>query len=799
MKKFILIITAFFLCFSLFAASSNKALDEWNKLSEDEKWLCLLTEPFLYAKGVSMISVNPEPENAGEKSRNILERDWKLHSKKDIIAIVERYKNGQWGDEPVFQDVKKLYNKYPGVSIDEIATIECLNFHQCAAFCFYADNHDKMGSHGLLALDIVRMLAVIRWGVAANWLTEAEAVEIAKPLMTKLLNAYDSWEDFAIHFGLGWYYYAYYWGYFINYYINDIDLIVKSYANSAISDNHVISHNIKFPAKNQNKNYKLTYKDAVYTPSEQAQRWYMINRNVSVSPYDEMYLSLEERGLFREIVTKEKTIPAINLYRVLGKTYYHENGHKMLQMLKEWNSLSEYGRWFCILSEPAMEEIKINNIMSLNPGFNIADAENYLKTNMNATSKEDLLEKIANPENHSFLTTYDKLKAVLNQNPKPTVEQIAIKNFSSGRTITKLYFVSEMQNILGKYGLIAYDYCSVLFLLRVGISAGWFTEEEALDAATPYIDKLLNAYDSWEDYATHFVLGRLFCKICAAADADDCKSCLSNVLGFVQKYDITIPKDQKDKILTFHNMKFPGKKCDRNNILSYGDAVYSPSENAETWMLIEKYMSGYYDKLFPAKHTIMQKFLKKNKKIPVAAYYLNLYQTEKAVDEMVSYLSEQNSNNNASSEKKSKAINQYKDLLNKNVKIWDEVNVMFSKADPKTFDVNLSCYYRFYITYAMAAYDAQDLVKMNYAVSFLNEENLRENKDAQPVYCIHYSYKAREYASSGDYENAIKAAEKALSYFDDMVLSSNPQIINFEEYGEILKKMIEEYNYYLKN
>ena len=110
MKKFVLIITAFFLCFSLFAASSNKALDEWNKLSEDEKWLCLLTEPFLYAKGVSMISVNPEPENAGEKSRNILERDWKLHSKKDIIAIVERYKNGQWGDEPVFQDVKKLYN-----------------------------------------------------------------------------------------------------------------------------------------------------------------------------------------------------------------------------------------------------------------------------------------------------------------------------------------------------------------------------------------------------------------------------------------------------------------------------------------------------------------------------------------------------------------------------------------------------------------------------------------------------------------------------------------------------------------
>ena len=46
MKKTLLLFTLFFLCFSLFAASYNKMLKEWNSLSEDEKWLCLLTEPF---------------------------------------------------------------------------------------------------------------------------------------------------------------------------------------------------------------------------------------------------------------------------------------------------------------------------------------------------------------------------------------------------------------------------------------------------------------------------------------------------------------------------------------------------------------------------------------------------------------------------------------------------------------------------------------------------------------------------------------------------------------------------------
>ena len=176
MKKFILIIVVFFLCLSLFAASSSKILKEWNKLSEDEKWLCLLTEPFLGAKNMSLTTVNPEPKNKGKKSRDFLENGWNLHCKQDVLNLVDRYKKGTWGENRNLIKAELLYGKYPDSSIEEIAIIECLDVRQIIDLYFYAETKDVIGFYGLYALDAVRILAVLRWSVAAGWLTEKEAV-----------------------------------------------------------------------------------------------------------------------------------------------------------------------------------------------------------------------------------------------------------------------------------------------------------------------------------------------------------------------------------------------------------------------------------------------------------------------------------------------------------------------------------------------------------------------------------------------------------------------------------------------
>ena len=275
MKKFVVIFMLIFLCFSLFAVSSNKALDEWNKLSEDEKWLCLLTEPFLGTKNMSLATVNPEPKNKGKKSRDFLENGWKLYSKQDVLNLVYKHKMGAWGENPGFMEAKAFYEKYPNSSLDEIATIECLGVGKILRLYYYAENKDKIGVHGLLALDSVRILSVLRWSVAAGWFTEEEAVETAKPLMTQLLNAYDSWEDFAVHFALGWYCYDMYYCYDLSEYQKGLVAERKKYDGLSAS-RKTISHDIKFPAENLNGSRILTYDDMFYAPSEDAEMWCLI-------------------------------------------------------------------------------------------------------------------------------------------------------------------------------------------------------------------------------------------------------------------------------------------------------------------------------------------------------------------------------------------------------------------------------------------------------------------------------------------------------------------------------------------
>ncbi|MBO4728240.1 MAG: DUF1266 domain-containing protein [Spirochaetaceae bacterium] len=258
--------------------NAAKMLKDWRN-EDDGKWLCLLTEPFLGARNMSSETVNPEPKNKGRNSRKYLEDDWKLYSKRDILNLVERYQNGKWGEKQSFIEAKALYEKYPDCPLDEIATIECLGVGKIIDLYYYAETKDKIGEHGLLALDAVRILSVIRWGVAAGWLTEAEAIAAAKPLMTQLLDAYDSWEDFACHFALNWYYYIMRFDYDLPAYQKGLAAERKKYdvpAKSGKKSKTNNSHDIKFPGQNRNDSPILTYDTMFYTPSEDAQMWSLI-------------------------------------------------------------------------------------------------------------------------------------------------------------------------------------------------------------------------------------------------------------------------------------------------------------------------------------------------------------------------------------------------------------------------------------------------------------------------------------------------------------------------------------------
>ena len=316
----------------MFAASYNKMLNEWNALLEDEKWLCLLTEPFLGTFNMSTTTVNPEPKNKGRNSRRYLENDWKLYTKQDILDLVQKYKNGEWGSRHLFIEAKAMYEKYPDRPLDEIATKECLGVGKIIDLYYYAETKDKIGEHGLLALDAVRILGVIRWGVAVGWLTEAEAVAAAKPLMTQLLDAYDSWEDFACHCALSWYYYIMRFDYDLPAYQKGLeaerkkyDVSVKSGKKSKTNN----SHDIKFPARNRHDNPILTYDDMFYNPSEDAQMWCVIwkwDSGDSLSP--------SEKELFKAARKSKADIPGMAYLNIISCVNNNEDISQIADYIK---------------------------------------------------------------------------------------------------------------------------------------------------------------------------------------------------------------------------------------------------------------------------------------------------------------------------------------------------------------------------------------------------------------------------------------------------------------------------------
>ncbi|MCQ2579081.1 MAG: DUF1266 domain-containing protein [Treponemataceae bacterium] len=1036
--KRIAVVVFICLCFSLFADSSSKMLEEWNRLSEDEQWLCLLTEPFLSPKKMSLTTVNPEPKNNGKNSKNYLESSWKLYSREDVLNLVEKYENGKWGFSNEYIIAKNFYEKYPDSSIDEIATIECLDIYQIMYLWFYAENKEKMGEHHFLALDAMRILSVIRWCVAVGWFSETEAVETAKPIMEQILDAYDSWEDYTSHFALGWSFYDLLWICDLKKYQKDFSAEIKKYNGSRKQN---ISHDIKFPAKNRKNSRILTYADAIYNPCEEASKWYLmrkynyfgikslsyteketykavrkeksnvpiialwdlvasenydhldeyikifekvksktnvyhrfytwcgfsliddnrpdqllsimtnfekeksyyylnafykiyqlstiVNENVSMDNIEYILTNTENyakeaiesfetakkvfpvNGNLKEIVSGLDMIMKFYLFEIYTEcTYmYYETrdlekavsyigeADKYLELLKEcnsefasiddvktaedklnevksfittrygsitnsnirndesnfsilsepftnsldnktlkqlsedsnkyqllteplkglsnnsfneqniisknntakieeWNSLSEDEKWFCLLSEPLMERASLS-ITTVNPEKNIYDyAKNksltLLQENWGLFSKEDVIAilKTYQLKEDELDVIFNEVKTKLKQTSKTAIEKLAIKECLDSSSIARLYFASEIQNILGEHGLLAWNNGQMLAILRWSIAAGWLTEKEALNLAKPLINEIINAYTSWEDYAVHYAFGSTFF---AFIEEEDCENYFNTTMDCIKKYDITISEKEKTNVFTYHNTKFPGKNRKNNRILTYKDAVYKPQKEAEIWKQISIAEDNDYE--ISIESSDIDFFLKRNKKIPAAAYFMATIQTIKESNELIKIV-DTYKGKDITEDDKNEVLNLYLKSLNKMKTYYNEANLSFIKTETQN-----ELYFKFYITYAFICYYAGDMQTMDFAMSKLDENKCGHISDYHNINCIYYTYKANKSASHRDYKSAIELAKKALHHLEKGSNLPGWNLItkeNLQGYQETLNKLIENYEYYLK-
>lgn len=479
------------------------------------------------------------------------------------------------------------------------------------------------------------------------------------------------------------------------------------------------------------------------------------------------------------------------------------------KMIEEWQMLSEDEKWFCLLSEPLMEQNSLS-ITTVNPERYVpigskSISQLILEDSWELFSKEDVLIKVEeyklkNREDGGAgqNTKYNILKNQLKQlsskstkNPITLIDQLAIKECMDFRTIIRLCFVTEMQDILGEYGLLAWDYGRILSVLRWSIAAGWLSETEALNLAKPFIDEILNSYDSWEDYAVHYALGRAYF---ASSDSKDYKEYLDEVLRCIKKYDIKVSENEKDKVFTYNNTKFPAANQNNNRILKYADAVYKPSKDAAQWIQAMRVGSFGEASVTNSEYAVLNNFLERKIKIPAAGFLRAVMFYEKETAKLNEILNTYNGKN--ITDKDQAKINKlYTTSFKKILNYFDEANPAFENTENKN-----DLYYNFYIHYAATAYFANDVKKMSTTISMLDEEKC-QTSGSQNLYSIYYGYKAKEYATFGVYKKAIEYTKKALSCIEKGRNLSGWNVISEENMysrEKTLKQMLRDYESLLK-
>ncbi|NLK45162.1 MAG: DUF1266 domain-containing protein [Treponema sp.] len=467
------------------------------------------------------------------------------------------------------------------------------------------------------------------------------------------------------------------------------------------------------------------------------------------------------------------------------------------KMIEEWQMLSEDEKWFCLLSEPLMEQNSLS-ITTVNPERYVpigskSASQSILENSWELFSREDVLNIIESYrlKQLGHAKTYNELKEKLNQTSKKSLEQLIIKECMETPLIARLYYVADMQKTLGEYGLLAWDNGRMLSVLRWSIAAGWLSETEALNLAKPFIDEILNSYDSWEDYAVHYAFGRVFY---ALSIGKDYQEYLDKVLRCIKKYDIKVSENEKDKVFTYNNTKFPAKNQNNNRILKYADAVYKPSKDATPWILAVR--MGYFGENYvtSSEYSIVTNFLERKIKIPAAGFLRAVMFYEKETAKLNEILNTYNGKN--ITDKDQAKINKlYTTSFKKILNYFDEANPAFENTENKN-----DLYYNFYIYYAATAYFANDVKKMSTTISMLDEEKC-QTSGSQNLYSIYYGYKAKEYATFGVYKKAIEYTKKALSCIEKGRNLSGWSVISEENMysrEKTLKQMLRDYESLLK-
>ena len=302
MKKILSVLVFLFVAVNIFAQNNQDSAKEehfekhyrqaWDALSEFEQYaIAFSSNLFQLNKFYHLdFSAKSLPQ---EDIVEILEDSWGIT---DYDSLMENFDNLlNAGHSGAFKKLAALLDKYPGKSVLDIALAEELSVFEISRLYFVRDSRNFLGSHDIEAWDLGRAITLMRWSIAAGYITQEEAVELCIPVVEKLKKDYTCWYDYIVHYVQGR-------GFYGIYDCESMDLMIKATSADSTAHYYIPLDSLVFTGENADKEHTFTDYTFTITGMEDAKAWEKVQKLYAEKQTSDTFVKLcaLEQGEFAD-------------------------------------------------------------------------------------------------------------------------------------------------------------------------------------------------------------------------------------------------------------------------------------------------------------------------------------------------------------------------------------------------------------------------------------------------------------------------------------------------------------------
>ena len=549
----------------------------WDENTLDEKKIIALT--YFYSRIYNFVPAKYDCSlllgNNKKDAADCLKNKFSVNDKQDFLLYVENpnWRNVRYAYNSIveYRDFSRIMNSNPDKYIIELGAEKKYSITQISQMFFIDAMQEYIGKHGLAPFVDVDRLFVIRLGVGAGYITREESLEYGIPIANKLLKQYNSFYDFTAHFAA----------------FKSYDMLLTSkfitraqdmmfYYNDA--EKYLLLDEIEFDGSEAD--VPLYFDNAYYNPTGEAKTWSLIQK-------EKDKLNGAELATIKRILKDYGDVPCLEelIKQIKPAVFENSNSNDRNAFFETnysgiWNRLPNEEKYAIAFSSNLFElngqyHLDFENKVQLTD--NSASPKELLKESWGIEDYEGLIEMYNSLEEYGHSGAYKNLSELLDKNPDKEPLKIAVDEKLSMLDATRLHFVMETREKLGKHGIEAWDEGREITILRWGISCGYISSEEAMELIEPLIERIRDNYVSYNDYIAHYIMGRQFYALYNGNNEQ---------LGNRAKQAAL----DAEAYIPFDTLDFFAENADKEHILNLSDCIFIPSSSFTRW---EKVMNLY--------------------------------------------------------------------------------------------------------------------------------------------------------------------------------------------------------------